>query len=68
MKEQEKPQFGLTVGVGLVIGIAVGAALDNVGMGVALGLIFGAGIGATRSKQDNADRPDEKGNGGGAGT
>lgn len=40
-------------GLGLVFGVAIGAALDEIGTGVALGLAIGAGIGAwSRMKKD----------------
>ena len=44
------------VGIGLVIGIAIGAAMDNVGLGIALGLVFGAAIGETARKKDYSPR------------
>ena len=36
------------IGLGLVVGIAFGAATDNIGLGIALGLAFGAGIGTAK--------------------
>ena len=33
-----------SIGLGLVVGIAFGAATDNIGLGIAMGLAFGAGI------------------------
>ena len=42
------------VGIGLVIGTAIGAAMDNVGLGIALGLVFGAAIGETARKKDDS--------------
>ena len=41
------------VGIGLVVGIAIGAAMNNVGVGVALGLVFGAAIGFVRWQHGN---------------
>ena len=37
-----------SIGLGLVVGIAFGAATDNIGLGIALGLAFGAGISTTK--------------------
>ena len=37
-----------SIGLGLVIGIAFGAATDNIGFGIALGLALGAGIGTAK--------------------
>lgn len=41
------------IGAGLVIGIGIGAAIDNIGLGVALGLVFGAAIGNEKLKKDD---------------
>ena len=37
-----------SIGLGLVIGIAFGAATDNIGLGITLGLALGAGIGTAK--------------------
>ena len=42
MKESK---ISLGAGIGLLAGIIVGSATDNVGLWIALGLCFGAGIG-----------------------
>lgn len=42
-------------GLGLVFGVAIGAALDEIGTGVALGLAIGAGIGAWQEKKKDTD-------------
>lgn len=48
------------VGLGIVFGAAIGAALDEIGTGVALGLAIGAGFGAwLKKKQDTEGRPAE---------
>ncbi|MCB1666588.1 MAG: hypothetical protein KDI28_12460 [Pseudomonadales bacterium] len=45
--------------IGMCIGIALGAANDNVGLGISLGLCFGAAIGYTlneaRKQQSRED-------------
>ena len=46
-------------GLGLVLGVAIGAALDQIGTGVALGLAIGAGIGAWQRKKDADGQPAE---------
>ena len=46
-----KKELGQFIGFGLLIGIAIGVATDNVGLGIALGLIFGAGTGTVISKR-----------------
>ncbi len=48
---QKKPFIpkGSGVALGLVLGVAFGAALDNIGIGIALGLILGAAYDAARS-------------------
>ena len=40
------------VGIGLVFGVAIGAATDHVGIGVALGIVFGAVVGAITNRPD----------------
>ena len=44
-------------GIGLVLGVAIGAATDNIGLGVALGLVFGAALGTAGSRKEEADPP-----------
>ena len=47
-------------GLGIVFGVAIGAALDSIGIGVALGLAIGAGIGSwLKMKQDTDSQPGE---------
>lgn len=48
-------------GLGLVLGVAIGAALDEVGTGVALGLAIGAGIGTWLKKKRGKDSPPAEG-------
>ena len=50
MKIGEKEISPQPIGIGLVIGIAIGAAIDNVGLGIALGLVFGAAIASNQDK------------------
>ena len=38
------------LGTGLLAGIIIGSATDNVGLWIALGLCFGAGIGSVLEK------------------
>ena len=38
------------IGIGLTLGIAIGAAMDNVGLGIALGLAIGASMGSYKRK------------------
>jgi len=42
-------------GIGLVLGVAVGAATDNLGLCIALGLVFGAALGTVVSRRDETD-------------
>ena len=52
------------VGLGIVFGAAIGAALDEIGTGVALGLAIGAGIGAWLKKKQDADSQSAEGDSG----
>ncbi len=47
MKESK---ISLGAGIGLLAGIIIGSATDNVGLWIALGLCFGAGIGIVLEK------------------
>ena len=48
MKESK---ISLGAGIGLLAGIIIGSATDNVGLWIPLGLCFGAGIGITLEKK-----------------
>ena len=50
MKESK---ISLGAGIGLLAGIIIGSATDNIGLWIALGLCFGAGIGTTLEKKLN---------------
>ena len=47
------------VGLGIVFGAAIGAALDEIGVGVALGVALGGAIGAWSKKKDTDRQPAE---------
>ena len=40
---------GRFIGIGIALGIGIGAALDNMGLGIAIGIALGAAIGSMRS-------------------
>lgn len=48
------------IGIGIVMGVVLGAAFDNVGLGVALGIAFGAALGPVFVKEL---KPDEESDG-----
>lgn len=52
------------VGLGLVFGVAMGAALDEIGTGVALGLAIGAAIGTWQKKKKGKDGQPAEGDSG----
>ena len=47
MKESK---ISKVAGIGLIAGIVIGSATNNVGLGIALGLCFGVGIGSVLEK------------------
>jgi F0F1-type ATP synthase membrane subunit c/vacuolar-type H+-ATPase subunit K len=49
---QKAKKKGAWIGLGLALGVAFGAAMDNVGLGIALGICFGAALEAGRSRRD----------------
>jgi len=49
--DMKESKISLGAGIGLLAGIIIGSATDNVGLWIALGLCFGAGIGTTLEKK-----------------
>ena len=47
------------IGIGLVLGVAIGAAMDNVGLGIALGIAIGAALGTQAQKKQDKGDPDD---------
>jgi F0F1-type ATP synthase assembly protein I len=46
MKEKKQPEFdaGYGLAVGLMLGVAIGVCLDNIGVWMPIGLLFGLAI------------------------
>ncbi len=44
------------IGIGLALGVAFGAAIDNVGLGICLGLAIGAGLGSTQNNKTEKNK------------
>lgn len=56
------PLGGNAIGAGIAIGVALGAAMDNVGAGIAIGLAIGVALDAgQRKRQSNASQEQEHG-------
>ena len=51
----KKSKISLSAGIGLLAGIIIGNATDNIGLWIALGLCIGAGIGSVLG--DNKSKP-----------
>ena len=56
MKESKT---SLGAGIGLIAGIIIGNATDNVGLWIALGLCFGAGIGEVLGKKQKKESKED---------
>ena len=41
IKKKDKEYY---IGIGLCLGVALGAAFDNIGLGIGLGLVFGVAM------------------------
>jgi hypothetical protein len=54
IKEPRKKETDYFIGIGLCVGVAFGAAFDNVGLGISLGLLFGVAIQQYKKKKDKA--------------
>jgi xanthine/uracil permease len=37
--------LSMGTGIGIIFGVSLGAAFDNIGLGISLGISFGAGLG-----------------------
>ena len=44
-KNMKESKTSLGAGIGLIAGIIIGSATNNIGLWIALGLCFGAGVG-----------------------
>ena len=58
MNKKESNNRDKMIGIGLALGVAFGAAIDNVGLGICLGLAIGAGLGFWIYKENSTN--DEK--------
>ena len=54
---KKKLDLNLTfyVGIGIALGVVLGAAWGNVGMGIAIGIVVGAAIGVVKSRAKHKD-------------
>lgn len=43
--------MGKWIGIGLILGTAIGVATENMGLGVGIGLVLGAAIGASKQEK-----------------
>ena len=48
-----------SIGIGMVIGAAIGVASDNIGLWLSLGLVFGAGYGKTMQNKKDSENDNE---------
>ena len=53
MKESK---ISMGAGIGLLAGIIIGSASENIGLWISLGLCFGAGIGTVLEKKKKSQR------------
>ena len=53
MKESK---ISIGAGIGLLAGIIIGSASENIGLWISLGLCFGAGIGTVLEKKKKSQR------------
>lgn len=59
------PVGASSVGAGIAIGVALGAAMDNVGAGLAIGIAIGAALDAgRRGRRSGANPRDQNGSDG----
>ncbi|NQT62298.1 MAG: hypothetical protein HQ556_05005 [Candidatus Marinimicrobia bacterium] len=56
--EKKRKRPGQYLGAGIAIGVAIGAAVENIGAGIAIGLAMGVAMDSYRRKKDIKE-PDE---------
>lgn len=60
IRKKAGPVGASSVGAGIAIGVALGAAMDNVGAGLAIGIAIGAALDAGRRvRTSGANQPDQ---------
>jgi hypothetical protein len=53
----DKPESRL--GLGIIVGVAIGIGMDNIGAGVAIGVAVGVAMYTTKKKTERESSPDE---------
>ncbi len=56
---KKENNYTKSIGIGMIIGAAVGVATDNIGLWLSLGLVFGAGYGKKMQAKKDSDKEDE---------
>ena len=55
MKEGIKIPTGFMIAMGIIIGVVIGALVDNVGLWIAIGLVVGAAVEYTFAKKRSSE-------------
>ena len=58
MNMKKENDLTKSIGIGMIIGVAIGAATDNIGLWISLGLVFGAAYGKTMQNKKDSDKTD----------
>ena len=56
---KKENNYTKSIGIGMMIGAAVGVATDNIALWLSLGLVFGAGYGIKMQAKKDSDKKDE---------
>jgi hypothetical protein len=56
---KKENNYTKSIGIGMIIGVVIGIATDNIGLWLSLGLVFGASYGKTKQAKADADKNDE---------
>ena len=56
---KKENNYTKSIGIGMIIGAAVGVATDNIALWLSLGLVFGAGYGKKMQAKKDSDKEDE---------
>lgn len=47
------------IGIGMIIGAAIGVATDNIALWLSLGIVFGAGYAKTKQAKEDSHKNDD---------
>ncbi|WP_299122821.1 hypothetical protein [uncultured Winogradskyella sp.] len=56
---KKESNYTKSIGIGMIIGAAIGLTTDNIALWLSLGLVFGAGYAKTKQAKEDSHKKDE---------